>query len=258
MKPVLFQKDEKVLRVSLNRVSSLNAINSEMLEELEYGLNEHTGDPQIRALVLFGEGGCFAAGLDIKELSLLDEEGIRRFHGLRERAFYLLEGFPAPTMAVIERYALGTGLELALCCDFRIAGEDAKLGVPSAGLGLVESYEYLTRLVQAVGASCAKKIIFTGERIDAKTASRIGLVEEIVPPHEITTRTESLLSGILKNSVTAIQKSKRVIEECMRDPNLFYVTDKALPLVESMKSSDFKEGTQAFLEKRKAKFNDNH
>jgi len=253
MKPVLFEKDGGVLRISLNRVSSLNAINSGLLEELEQGLKAYTGDRDIEALALFGQGGCFAAGADIKELSTLDEEGIRRFHGLRERTFSLLEGFPAPTVAMIERYALGTGLELALCCDFRIAGEDARLGVPSAGLGLVESYEYMTRLVGAIGPFWAKKLIFTGERIDAATALRIGLIEETAPSAEVSSRTDSLLHRILENSANAMRESKRVIEACTRDPNLFYVPDRALPLVASMRTPDFKEAVQAFLEKRKAK-----
>ena len=254
MARVLFEKDGEVLRVSLNRVSSLNAINSELLGELESGLLDHRHDRRIRVLVLSGEGGCFAAGADIKELTTLDEAGVRRFHGSRERAFALLEDFSAPTMALIERYALGTGVELALCCDFRIASEDAKLGVPSAGLGLVESYEYLTRLVRAVGQSQAKKMILTGERIDAETAFRIGLVDEVVPPDEIAPRAESLLSRILQNSANAMRQTKRVIEACTRDPNLFYVRDRALPLVESIDSPDFREGTQAFIEKRKARF----
>ncbi|MFC1896121.1 enoyl-CoA hydratase/isomerase family protein, partial [Thermodesulfobacteriota bacterium] len=174
---VLFETEDHILRVSLNRSTVYNAINSRVLDQLESGLNEYSGDGTIRALALSGHGGCFSSGADIRELSGFDEKGIRDFHQLRERTFSLLEAFPAPTVAIIERYALGTGLELALCCDFRIAAANALLGVPSGRLGIVESFEYLSRLVRAVGPYHAKKLVLTSERIDAKTAFAIGLVE---------------------------------------------------------------------------------
>lgn len=250
---VLFEKKDDILRVSLNRTTALNAINSPVLEDLEQGLKEYEADRTVRSLMLFGQGGCFASGADIKELTALDEQGIRRFHQLRERTFLLLEGFPCPTLAVVEQYALGTGLELALSCDLRIASSDARLGVPSARLGLVESYEYFTRLVRAVGPSWARKMVYTGDPVDAETASRIGLVEEVSPPGQTFERAEALLSRILKNSFSAIGQTKKIIARCFRDPNLFEVPDPALPLVESAKTEDFKKATRDFLEKRKKK-----
>jgi len=247
---VCFQKDGHILRVSLNRTQALNAINSAVLQDLEAGLKGHETDPEIKSLLLFGQGGCFASGADIRELSGLNEEGVRKFHQLRERAFALLENFPCPAVALIQRYALGTGLELALCCDFRVAAADARLGVPSARLGLVESYEYFTRLARAVGPAWAKKMVFTGDPVDAETAFRIGLVEEVSPPEQIMERTENLLSKILKNSFSSIRQTKRVIADCARDPNLQTISDPALSLVESTQTPDFKEATRAFLEKR--------
>jgi enoyl-CoA hydratase/carnithine racemase len=251
---VLFEKDDNILRVSLNRKSVLNAINSEVIRELESGIKEHAENENIKALMLFGQGGCFAAGADIKELAALDEKGIRDFHSLRERTFSLLENFPCPTLAVIEKYALGTGLELALCCDFRIASENSQLGVPSSRLGIVESYEYITRVVRAVGPFQAKKLIVSGERIDAKTAFTIGLIEEITPPDSLFDRADSLIENIANNSNSAMRLSKKAVEVCMKDPNLLQVNDTAELMVDSLKTEDFKEGTKAFLEKRKAKF----
>ncbi len=247
---VLFQKNVEILRVSLNREAALNAINSALLKELEKGLREYEEDETLKAIIVFGQGGCFAAGADIKELVSLDEEGMRRFHQLRERTFSLLEKFPAPTLAVIEKYALGTGLELALCCDFRVASMDAKLGVPSAKLGLVESYEYFARLVRAVGPSWAKKIVFTGEPVDARTAWEIGLVEETSPPDKLWAGVDSLLLRIRNHSLSSIRQTKKLIAACLQDPNLLRVHDKALPLVESTKTEDFQEATRAFLKKR--------
>ena len=247
---VLFAKNVDILRVSFNRAPALNAINSALLQELERGLKEFEEDESIRAVVIFGQGGCFAAGADIKELASLDEEGIRRFHQLRERTFLLLEKFPSPTLAVIEKYALGTGLELALCCDFRVASLDAKLGVPSARLGLVESYEYFARLVRTVGPSWAKKMVFTGEQIDTKTAWEIGLVEETSPPDKLWAGVDSLLLRICNHSLSSIRQTKKLMAVCLQDPYLLHVRDKALPMVESMKTEDFKEATRVFLQKR--------
>jgi enoyl-CoA hydratase len=248
---VLLEKKDNILRVSLNRAAALNAINSALLQELKEGLKEYEKDETVKSLILSGQGGCFASGADIRELASLDEEGIRRFHRLRETAFALLENFHSPTIAVIEKYALGTGLELALCCDFRIASTDAKLGVPSAKLGLVESYEYFARLLRAVGPSWAKKMVFTGGQVDAETAWKIGLVEEISSPDKIFECVDSCLLQMAKNSIASIRKTKKVMADCLADPNLADIPDTAIPLVSSMKSKDFQEATRAFLEKRK-------
>jgi enoyl-CoA hydratase/carnithine racemase len=248
---VLWDQKGDTLRVSLNRAAALNAVNSSVLRELEQGLKEHEFDPALKGLVLFGQGGCFSSGADIRELSSLDEEGVRKFHQLRERTFNLLEKYPCPTLAVIEKYALGTGLELALCCDFRVASMDSRLGVPSARLGLVESYEYFARLVRAVGPSRAKKMVFSSEPVDAETAYKIGLVEELSPPDQIFVKVESLLSRISEYSLPAMRQTKRVIADCMEDPNLLSVGDPALPMVESTQSEEFQKTTRAFLAKRK-------
>lgn len=251
---VLFEKRDNILHVSLNRTEKLNAIKSDLLKALASGLEKYSQDLSIRALLLFGQGGCFAAGADIQELAGLSEDGIRAFHGLREGTFALLEQFPSPTIAVIERYALGTGLELALCCDFRICDNNAQLGVPSAKLGIVESYEYLSRLIRAVGPFHAKKLVLTAERVDAKTAFAIGLVEEITSSEAIFERAVEILDRISNNSAYSMQESKKIIDACARDPYLKGIDDRAGPMVASLKNEDFIEGTKAFLEKRKANF----
>ncbi len=247
---VLFQKEGGSLRVSLNRISALNAVNSALLMELERGLEEHAQDQSLKSLLLFGQGGCFAAGADIRELASLDEPGIRNFHHLREKAFSLLETYPVPTIALIQKYALGTGLELALCCDWRIAATDARFGVPSAKLGLVESYEYFFRLVRAVGPAWAKKMVYTGDQVDAQTAWNIGLAEEISAPEKIFECAQAFVSRMHRNFPTSIRETKKVIAECLEEPNLHDIKDRALPMVHSMKSDEFREGTKAFLEKR--------
>ena len=251
---VRFEKHDGLLTVALNRPEKLNALNAGLLKALESGLDSYFRDDTIKALMLCGQDGCFAAGADIRELSGFDEAGIRAFHDQRERAFTLLETFPAPTFAVIERYALGTGLELSLCCDFRICGADAQMGLPSAKLGVVESYAYLSRLVRAAGRYRAKKLILTGERIDASTAFAMNLVDEIVPPEAIFERAQTIFKMISNNSAYAMRESKKVVDSCAQDPYLTRINDQAAPMVASLKNKDFIEGTKAFLEKRQAKF----
>jgi enoyl-CoA hydratase/carnithine racemase len=254
MAAVLFEKRDAVLRIALNRPAVLNAVDSGLLTELETGLTTHAADSSIRCLMLFGEGGCFGAGADLGEMVQLEEAGLRRFHDLRERTFALLESFPAPTMAVIERYALGTGLELALSCDFRIAAMDARFGVPSAKLGIVESYAYVSRLVRAVGPYRAKKLLLTGERVDAQTAFIMGLIEEIVPGETLFARADAVAGLLVTNSGYSMRESKKVVERCYYDPNLQSITDPALPMVQALQGPDFKEGASAFLAKRPARF----
>ncbi len=251
---ILFEKRDSVLRVSLNRTAVLNAVNIRLLQEMEIGLRANAGNPDIKVLMLCGLGRCFASGADIEELADLDETGIRKFHQLRESTFALLENFPSPTFAVIQGYALGTGLELALCCDFRIAAADARLGVPSAKLGIAESYEYISRLVRAVGPFRAKKLLLTGERIDAAAAFNIGLIEEVVPVDDLFDRAEALAADIALNSTLSMVESKNAVAVLVKDPNLLSVPDKAVTMVHSMRSPDFRQGVAAFLEKRQAKF----
>ncbi len=248
---VLFEREDGMLRVSLNRVSALNAVNRALLLELKQGLEEHAQEKGLNSLLLFGRGGCFASGADIRELASFDEPGIRNFHHLRESTFALLESFALPTIALVQRYALGTGLELALCCDFRIAAADARFGVPSAKLGIVESYEYFSRVVRAVGPAWAKRMMYTGEQVDAETAWKIGLAEEISPPDEIFERAQAMVSRIQGNSLASIQGTKKVIGEYLEDPQLLKIQDRARPMVNSIISDDFREGANAFLEKRR-------
>ncbi len=250
MSLVVFEKENGILKIALNRESVLNAINSAVLEELQAGLIQAAASLDINALMLFGQGQCFSAGADIGELAALDNAGLRAFHNLREKTFSLLENFPCPTFAVIDKYALGTGLELALCCDFKIAGQDARLGVPSARLAIVESYEYLTRLVRAVGIYQAKKIIFTGEKIDAQTAFTIGLVEEVVPTQQLFKRAALLVEAISNNSIDAMRQCKKAIQLCGQDPNLLSVKDTALPMANSLDTVECKNRLKAFLKKK--------
>ncbi len=251
MRTVVFEQDQGLLKVALNRPTVLNAVDTTLLEALKEGLNRFSGDERVNALMLYGQGDVFSAGADIRELSRLDEDGIRAFHHLRESTFHLLEQFPAPTMAVISGFALGTGLELSLCCDFRIADPAARMGIPSARLGIVESYRYLTRLVQTVGLSRAKWMVYTGQTLAGQEALAVGLVEVVSPDNRVMAHAEDLWRRMAAHSHDALVRSKSVLNQCFRDPFLEAVEDAALPMVASLTTNACKDALASFLKKSK-------
>jgi len=248
------RRHDRIVTLSLNRPEKRNAVNTEALEELGGLCEELRQDPDVRVVLLRGEGGCFCAGADLTQINASDEGGLRRFHDAREHTFSLLEAFPCPTVAVIEGFALGTGLEMALCTDFRLAAEEAFLGVPSSRLGVVESYGYLNRLVKAVGPARANFLVFTGERLSAGEARQIGLVERVFAGEALEEELRALADGLAGNAAQAIRGSKQVIRECAANPRLEGVDDPARPMIESLGGREMQEGTRAFIEKRRAKF----
>ncbi|MBN1615202.1 MAG: enoyl-CoA hydratase/isomerase family protein [Deltaproteobacteria bacterium] len=254
MSYVICERAERIATLCLNRPEKRNAVNTGMLEELGGLCEELRRETDVRVVLLRGAGGYFCAGADLSQIGASDEGALRRFHDVRECTFELIEAFPCPTVAVIEGYALGTGLEMALCADFRIASAGALLGVPSSRLGIVESYGYLNRLVKAVGPARANFLVFTGERLPAGEARLIGLVEKVFPDEVFEEGVRALVEGLVGNASRAIRGSKRVIRECAADPHLEGVADPARPMVDSLGGREMQEGTRAFIEKRRAKF----
>ncbi len=254
MSLVKWERRGSTVNLSLNRPEKKNAVNEELLDELQGFCERFEKEPGIRVILFRGEGRCFCAGADLAHLGDSDEASLRRFHDLREGVFSRIEALPCPTVAVIEGYALGTGLELALCADFRVASEQAFLGVPSSRLGIVESYHYLARLVRAIGLARANYLVLTGGRIPAAEAQKIGLVEVVLPQDALDEHVEGLVGTLAGNAAVSMARSKQVLKECAADPWLRSAADPALPMVESIRSAEMHEGTRAFLEKRKADF----
>lgn len=241
--------------IILNRPDRLNAINNELLADLDTAISAAEQAEGLRIVMVKGKGRCFAAGADIAQLAAQKgREGIRFFHRKRENLLARLEALPCPTLAVIQGYALGSGLELALACDLRLAADTARVGVPSARLGIVESYEYIGRLVRAVGVSRAKEMLFTGRRVPAAEACQMGLLTHVVAAAELEDEALRLAKLIENNSPVSVQGSKQVVNRCAADPNLVRVEDTAEPFYLSVETKDFQEGTSAFREKRKPVF----
>jgi len=243
-----------VLTLSLNRGAKKNAVNAEMIEELDIHLDKVIAIETIRAVIVRGEDGCFCAGADLKMLAEFSCEEMRAFHDRREQVLAKLEGLPCPTISVIEGFALGTGLELALSTDIRLSGKKALVGIPSSTLGIVESHLYIARLVRCAGLSRARFLVFTGERLSAVDAKDWGLVERVYPDEELMDQAHRLAEVIAANAPTSVRLSKRILQECDRDPYLKEVSDPGAAMVQSAISKEMREGTTAFAKKRPPRF----
>ena len=250
---LLIEISDKIAVVTLNRPQALNALNKELLGEISSFLDEAENNPEIRVLILTGSGEkSFVAGADIKEFSDFDaSQGELLAKEGQEKVFNKLENFSKPVIAAVNGFALGGGLELAMAAHFRIASENAKLGLPEVTLGLIPGYGGTQRLPKLVGKGRAAQMIFTAEMIPAQRAFEIGLVNEVVPQAELLDRAKAIASKIASNSSTAIAKAIQAVNASdTRDG--FETEIKSFG--ELFDSADFKEGTTAFIEKRKPNF----
>lgn len=250
---LIIEISEKLAVVTLNRPQALNALNKELLSEISTFLEETANDPEIRAVVLTGSGEkSFVAGADIKEFSdFAGAQGEELARKGQEMVFNKIENFPKPVIAAVNGFALGGGLELAMSAHFRIASDNAKLGLPEVTLGLIPGYGGTQRLPQLVGKGRAAQMIFTAEMISAQRAYEIGLVNEVVSQPELLDRAKVIALKISQNSSIAIAKAIKAINASGTKEG-FDLEVKSFG--ELFDETDFKEGTTAFLEKRKPNF----
>lgn len=250
---LLVEVAEGIAVVTLNRPQALNALNNELLSELSSFLDEAEGNPSVRVIILTGSGEkSFVAGADIKEFSdFSGKEGQKLAEQGQNNLFNKVENLSKPVIAAINGFALGGGLELAMACDFRIASSNAKLGLPEVTLGLIPGYGGTQRLPKLIGKGRAAQMIFTAEMISAERAYEIGLVNEIVEQSELKDQVIKIASKISRNSLTAISKAIKAIN--LSDTSKgFDMEIKSFG--ELFDEADFKEGVNAFLEKRKPNF----
>ena len=229
----------------------------EMWEGLGKALAGLRDDPNVRVVILTGAGGkAFVSGADISQFekerhnAQASEEYSRR--SAAQRA--LLADYPKPTIACISGFCLGGGMLVAMLCDIRIAAEDSQFGIPAAKLGIAYGYDGLRHLVSLVGPSRARLIMYTGMRMDAAEAARIGLVDRILPGAELWDATMDIACTIAGNAPLSIQASRITIAQILKDPDKRDM--KAIDAIgrACMDSEDFREGRRAFMEKRKPKF----
>ncbi len=244
--------------ITVNRPEKLNALNRATVEAIAAAARRGLDDQDVAVLVLTGSGEkAFVAGADIGEMAAMDAREGQAFGRFLQTSFDLLERSHKPVIAAVNGFALGGGCELAMACHIRIAGENARFGQPEVNLGLIPGAGGTQRLQRLVGRGKAMELILTGEMVSAEEAHRIGLVNQIVPAAELRERVAALAAGIRRKSPVALA---RAMEAVMTGGDLGL--DDAMRLEASLfglcfATGDMKEGTAAFLEKRKPEFQGN-
>ena len=252
MTNVLLEKKGHIAVATINRPKALNALNSQVLEDIDQLVEQVKADDEIRALVITGSGEkAFVAGADIGEMSTLTKAEGEAFGKKGNDVFRKLETLPIPTIAAVNGFALGGGCELSMSCDIRLCAETAVFGQPEAGLGITPGFGGTQRLARLVGMGMAKQLIYTAKNIKADEALRIGLVNAVYPLEELMPAAEKMAETIAKNAPIAVRACKQAINE-----GLQVDMDKAIVIEEKLfgscfQSADQIEGMSAFLEKRK-------
>jgi enoyl-CoA hydratase len=255
MECVLFELEQGIATITLNRPKVLNALNQALLEELSACLDRVEHEAEIRAVILTGAGEkAFVAGADIGELSKLDALQGQALAERGQLLFRRLENLGKPVLAAVNGFALGGGCELALACSFRLCSSNASFGLPEVSLGLIPGYGGTQRLPRLVGKGLAMEMILSGERIDATRALACGLVNHVCPPEELLAQARQLAGRILTRSPFAVRQAMRAINSGL-DMSL----DQGLAVEANLfglccGSQDAAEGLGAFLEKRGANF----
>ncbi len=216
---VLTQRRDQIFEIVLNRVDKRNAIHWPMLQELGTAIDQAEQTPQVRAVIVRGEGSGFSSGIDLLAFSQLADTFGENWpsHMLNVTATFQavvnkFERCAVPTIALLHGYALGLGLELALACDMRIAVERTRLGLPETRLGIIPDVGGTTRLTRLIGSARSKELIFTGKMIDLALADRWGLINSIVPADQLVARGDALVQEIVLAAPLAVSFAKRVID----------------------------------------------
>ena len=246
---VLYEKIGNIGVLKVNRPKALNALSREVVDEIDEVLEQIKADEEARALIVTGDGN-FAAGADIVAMVELGPEEARKF--LFSETFNKLENLEIPTIAAICGYALGGGLELALTCDFRIASEDAKVGLPEITLGIMPGAGGTVRLPRLIGEAKAKEMIMLGGPIKADEALRVGLVSKVVPKEELFDEAMKLAEKLSQRPKLALKAAKESINNGRIDKNA--VAKEADIWSSLFATQDQKEGMRAFVDKRKPQY----
>jgi enoyl-CoA hydratase len=249
------EKRDRIAFVTINRPDKLNALNAQAKSELQTLFLELKKDAEADVVIVTGSGEkAFVAGTDIKELTELDEKKGRLFSEGGQEVFNLIENLGKPVIAAVNGYALGGGAELALACHIRIASENAKFGQPEVNLGIIPGYGGTQRLSRLVGKGRAMEMILTGDQIYASEALRIGLVNKVVPLTDLMKTVETLAQKIIGKGQVAVKLALMAVNASNEMPLASGQAFEAELFGQCCASEDFKEGTTAFLEKRKAAF----
>lgn len=252
LKNVIYEKNEGIATITLNRPDALNAFSTELINEVLQCIDDVSRDETIRAVILTGAGEkAFSAGADIKAMIGMNALKARELSTNGYRLCKALEKLEKPVIAAINGFALGGGCEVALSCDFRIASEKARLGQTEINIGLIPGWGGTQRLTRLVGKAKAKELVFTGKIIDAKTAEQIGLVDIVVPHDQLMTTARHFALELASKAPVALKVAKTLIDNGLETDleTALALEREGFGIVAS--SEDLQEGVKAFTEKRK-------
>ena len=253
---VLLDVKDGIGYITINRPAALNALSSEVLTDLNLVLDEVEKHEEIRVVIVSGQGDkAFVAGADIKEMDQMSPMQAFEYMTYANDTFTRLSDLTQPTIAVLNGYALGGGLELALSTDIRIGFEKTMVGFPEVGLGIIPGFAGTQRMSRLIGTSKTKELIYTARIVKGNEAYDLGILNKLVPAEELLSSAEELAKSIMKNAPLAVEKAKHVIQVGSELPlkNAIRLETEAEALLFS--TEDKIEGMRAFVEKRKAVFN---
>ncbi|GAB5473423.1 MAG: enoyl-CoA hydratase-related protein [Maribacter sp.] len=252
---ILVEEGSTIATITINRPSKLNALNKETIKELHQAFKTLDKTGKIKVIILIGSGEkAFVAGADIAEFANFSVKEGRALAAKGQKSLFdFVENLSTPVIAAINGFALGGGLELAMACHFRVASENARMGLPEVSLGVIPGYGGTQRLPQLIGKGRALELIMTAAMIDARKALEYGLVNHVLPQEELLTFCENLAGKISNNSSVAIAYAIKAVNAGFKHDSNGYASE-----IEAFGAcfgtADFEEGTTAFLEKRKADF----
>ena len=251
---VKIDKRDNVYILTINRPEALNALNEEVLTDLNEAIDIVIGDETARAVIITGEGRAFVAGADIGAQAVLDIEGGRKWGQNGSALFRKIEKMDIPVIAAVNGFALGGGCELALACDLITASTKAKFGQPEVGLGIIPGFSGTQRLPRRIGIAKAKELIYTGRMIKAEEAEKIGLVNQVSELETLISDALALAAEITKNAPLAVKYAKAAVSRGMEVDIDNGIAGENELFAMCFGSEDQKEGMHAFLEKRQADF----
>ena len=254
---MIAKKDGPVGWMQFNNPARHNAVSIDMWQSVREIMTEFGNDDQIRVVVLRGAGSkAFISGADISEFAdkRASRENVLEYDRIAGQANAAIIDFPKPTIAMIQGYCIGGGLGVALCCDLRLAAENASFAVPAAKLGLGYAFDGIKRLVDVVGPSFAKEIFYTARQFDPTEALQMGLINRVVPTSDIEAYVRDYAGTIGTNAPLTINSVKLCVNEAIKDPDKRNLTTARVAVDACFASADYIEGRTAFMEKRKPAF----
>jgi enoyl-CoA hydratase len=251
---IILEKKEQIAIVTMNRPKSMNALNTDVLNELMSAFSDIRDDDSIRVAIITGEGKAFIAGADIEQMKNLAPHEGRGFTIHGQEVMKLISSIEKPIIAAVNGYALGGGCELAMSCDVIFASDKAKFGQPEVNLGLIPGYGGTQLLPRLIGEKNAKYLIFGGEIINAEEAYRLGLIQKIFSPEELLEKTKEYAELILTKAPLSVKMSKVAINNGLNMDLKTGIAFEAEAYVSAFCSEDRVEGMTAFTEKREPQF----